>query len=109
MKNNLPINLMFSCGIGFLYLAFIHNWKAAKNYMYLMITTLVIFILLFFVTIIISNINFSPELTGPSKIHMIVGGLYSIIGLGICVPGMIVGFLGSLIQVYMEHQVIKSL
>lgn len=104
MKNNPPMAIMFVCGIGFLYLALIHPWRKSISYIYLTVTTLAIFLLFFFITIIVSSINLGSEMTGPGKIHVIVGGIYSIC-LSICLPGMIIGLLGSLIHDYREHQV----
>ncbi len=108
MRNNLPMNVMFVFGIGFLYLALIHIWRKSKSYFYLSAVSFGVFLLLFIIVLIVSNINFSPELPSPSKVHTIVGGLYTIIGLCLCIPGIIIGLLGSLLLSYRENRVIKA-
>ena len=108
MENNLTVNLMFVCGMGFLYMAFIHIWRSAMNYIYLLVTALFTYILFLLVTIIISNINVGPEQIGPSKIQVFVGALYTIIGLSVCLPGIVIGLLGSVILGLKEYRVRKS-
>jgi len=102
------MNVMFICGIVFLYLILIHPWRRSKNYLYLSSVSLGIFLLFLIIAFIVSNINFSSELPRPRKIEVITGGLYTVIALCICVPGIIIGFLGPIICGYSESHAAKS-
>ena len=104
MKNNIPMNIMFVAGTGFLYLALIHTWRKAINYMYLMLSTLVIFPVLLLITYIASNMDNGSGSAGPARINIMIGGIYTIAGLGICIPGMVVGLLGTIILGCKTHQ-----
>lgn len=104
MKNNLLMNLIFVVGIGFLYLALLHTWREVKSYLYLLGTASVIFILFFCIRLIVGVVGMDTELSVPSKIQILVGGLYTVIGLCICIPGIIFGFLGSIILGYKEFR-----
>ena len=104
MKNNLLLNVLFVGGIGFLYLAFLHTWRKVSNYLYLLGTASVIFMLFFCITLIVSVAGPDPELSGPGKIQILMGGLYTVIGLCICIPGIILGLLGSVILGYKKFR-----
>lgn len=97
MKNNLLMNMVFVGGIGLLYLSFIHTWRKARSYLFLLVTTSVIFMLLLLFALIVSTTGLDTEMISPSKIQIFTGGLYTILGLSICIPGMIIGLIGSVI------------
>ena len=103
MKNNLSMNLLFVSGVFFLYLSLLHAWRKARQYFYLLAVTSGILILLFLITFIVSNINLGA--VNPAKIQVLSGGLFTIVGLCICLPGMIIGLLGSIIHGQREKNI----
>jgi len=107
LRNNATMSAFFITGIVFLYLAFIHKWKNERNFLYLATTTGILFIILFIITLVISLIPLAPENNGTSKIHVITGGIYSIIAIGICIPGMTVGMVGFMIRRYKNYRAVK--
>jgi hypothetical protein len=93
ISDNLPgIVLSFISSILFVF-AFTHNWKQAKLYVILLISSVFGFVIF----AVLHNVF---EFIGKGTFWEAIGGFFFLLAIFLCPAGIIIGGIGSLIKLY---------
>jgi heme/copper-type cytochrome/quinol oxidase subunit 4 len=95
ISDNLPGIALLYAGVVFLFLTFVHPWKKAKSYAILVGICAGILVLIFVGLQIYASIALAPgEIAHPGKAQEAFEGIFFLIVMFFCIPGIIVGLVG---------------
>ena len=106
INDNLPgILLAFLAATAFV-LAFVHPWRTARKFIFLLLASILGFVLLIVLNIILDTIAQNPSATGALQdlLQSLIVDAFSIIIAMICSAAFIVGAVGSVAMFIRNHR-----
>lgn len=96
ISDNPPGITLFYSGITFLFLSLFHPWRRPRNYAILASICVLLIIITFLTLYIVSTFTIKPGVEhNPTDTENFIDATIVIFILFICIPGVIIGFLGT--------------